>query len=253
MGGNQHPQTRTGLGQSNVHTIVLDGEHHLLVQEVVSGPFCMVQAIFDHGRLIAFHCWQRLREGARGSSSAKMSIQQPLVERHLRQLGEYLGWHGCLAIDYLLDPQQQTPLYIDANPRLVESMNAALSGLNLAEVLVRLSLGERLPETLSYRSGVRSHMLLMALLGLAEQGGTRKGLLGEIWQAGWRWGMYRASQEELTPFRLDPFSLVPAFVLSAQLLIDPTRGLTTASKAVTRYSLSEEAIQEIGKQEPEHV
>jgi len=101
----------------------LDGEHRLLVQEVVLGPFCMVQAIFDHGCLIAFHCWQRFREGARGSSSAKMSIQQPLVERHLRQLGEYLGWHGCLSIDYLLDPEQATPLYIDANPRLVELVN----------------------------------------------------------------------------------------------------------------------------------
>jgi hypothetical protein len=71
----------------------LDGEHHLLIQEVVSGPFCMVQAIFDHGRLIAFHCW-----------------------------------HGCLAIDYLLDPERATPLYIDANPRLVECMNATSHG-----------------------------------------------------------------------------------------------------------------------------
>src|SRR5258708_3232807 len=223
----------------------LDGEHHLLIQEVVSGPFCMVQAIFDHGRLIAFHCWQRLREGARGSSSAKMSIQQPLVERHLQQLGEYLGWHGCLAIDYLLDPERATPLYLDANPRLVECMNATLRGLNLAEVLVRLSLGERLPETLSYRSDVRSHMLMMALLGLAERGGTRKALLREIWQAGLRRGMYQESREELTPFRMDLLSLLPVFMLTTQLLINPARGLATARRAVTRYSLSSHAIEVI--------
>jgi predicted ATP-grasp superfamily ATP-dependent carboligase len=223
----------------------LDGEHHLLVQEVVSGPFCMVQAIFDHGRLIAFHCWQRLREGARGSSSAKMSIRQPLVERHVWQLGKYLGWHGCMAIDYLLDPEQATPLYIDANPRLVECMNATLSGLNLAEVLVRLSLGERLPETLSYRSDVRSHMFMMALLGQAEQGGTRQNLLREIWQASLQRGTYRESREELTPFRIDLLSLLPIFILTTQLLISPGRGLATASRAVTRYSLSSQAIQVI--------
>jgi len=221
----------------------LGGERRLLVQEVVPGPLCMVQAIFDHGRLIAFHCWQRLREGARGSSSAKLSIQQPGVEQHLRQLGEYLGWHGCLAIDYLLDPEHATPLYIDANPRLVECMNATLSGLNLAEVLVRLSLGEQLPEVISYRSDVRSHMLLMALLGVAEKGGTRQDLLREIWQAIFRRGTYRDSQEELTPYQMDILSLVPVGILTTQLLISPAQGLATASKAVTRYSLSSRAIQ----------
>ena len=223
----------------------LDGQQHLLVQEVASGPLCMVQAIFDHGRLIAFHCWQRLREGARGSSSAKKSIQQPLVEQHVRQLGEYLGWHGCLAIDYLLDPEQAIPLYIDANPRLVECMNATLSGLNLAEVLVRLSLGERLPETLSYRSDVQSHMLMMALLGRAEKGGKRKALLHEIWQAAFRRGMYRRSYEELTPFHLDLLSLLPVGILTTQLLISPARGLAMAGRAVTRYSLSSHAIEVI--------
>jgi hypothetical protein len=179
------------------------------------------------------------------SSSAKKSIQQPLVEQHVRQLGEYLRWHGCLAIDYLLDPEQAIPLYIDANPRLVECMNATLSGLNLAEVLARLSLGERLPETLSYRSDVHSHMLMMALLGRAEKGGKRKALLHEIWQAAFRRGMYRRSYEELTPFHLDLLSLLPVGILTTQLLIGPARGLAMAGRAVTRYSLSLRAIEVI--------
>ncbi|MBV9228504.1 MAG: hypothetical protein JOZ18_04255, partial [Chloroflexi bacterium] len=144
---------------------------------------------------------------------------------------------------------------IDANPRLVETMNARLSGLNLAEVLVRLSLGEQLAEMLSYRSDVRSHMLMMALLGLAQQGGTRTALLREMWQAGMQQGMYRESHEELTPFRTDLLSFVPVCVLTTQLLINPARGLATASKAVTRYSLSPHAIQviqqELGKEEIE--
>lgn len=223
----------------------LDGEHQLLVQEAVQGPFCMVQAVFDHGRLIAFHCWQRRCEGARGSSSAKISIQQPIVEQHLRKLGAYLDWHGCIAIDYLLDPVHATPLYIDANPRLVESMNATFSNLNLAEVLVRLALGEHLPASITYRSSVRTHMFMMALLGQAQKGGGRLDLLREIGQAILRRGMYQGSSEELTPFFIDPPALLPVAILTIQLLLSPQAGLRVANRTVTRYSLSSQSIHTI--------
>jgi hypothetical protein len=110
---------------------------------------------------------------------------------------------------------------------------------------VRLSLGEQLPEILSSRSDVRSHMFMMALLGQAEQGGTRQNLLREIWQASLQRGMYRESREELTPLRTDLLSLLPLFFLTTQLLISPAQGLATTSRAVTRYSLSSHAIQVI--------
>jgi predicted ATP-grasp superfamily ATP-dependent carboligase len=223
----------------------LNGTTEFLIQEIVQGPLCMVQAIFDQGRLIGLHCWQRLREGARGSSSSKMSIDQPLVRQHIERLGAYLRWHGSLSIDYLLDPGQSTPLYIDANPRLVECMNATFSGLNLAEMQVRLSLAESFSTLADSHPGIRSHMLMMALLHLASKGGRRWDVLHEIWQALRRKDVYASSQEELTMLKTDIWSGLPLALVIINLLINPVRGRAIAGKAVSSYSLTPAAIQTI--------
>jgi hypothetical protein len=82
-----------------------------------------------------------------------------------------LAWHGALSVDYILDGHG-FPLYIDANPRLVEPVNAMLAGVNLADCLVRLSLGRTspLPEP---RAGERTISGLQALIGAAERGAAR--------------------------------------------------------------------------------
>ena len=56
--------------------------------------------------------------------------------------GQALQWHGPLTLDYLFDQETGRPTYIEANPRLVEPMNATLSGVNLADLTVRVALGE---------------------------------------------------------------------------------------------------------------
>lgn len=40
---------------------------------------------------------------------------------------------GPLALDYLFNEASGRPTYLEANPRLVEPMNATLSGVNLAD------------------------------------------------------------------------------------------------------------------------
>ncbi|MFL5625226.1 MAG: hypothetical protein ACJ788_06470 [Ktedonobacteraceae bacterium] len=49
-------------------------------------------------------------------------------------------------------------------------MQSTLSGLNLADLLVRISCGESLPAAQPSVAGRRSHMLMLALLGVAERG-----------------------------------------------------------------------------------
>ena len=44
-------------------------------------------------------------------------------------------------LDYLYDMANGRPAYIDANPRIGETVNATLSGLNLCELLVQVSRG----------------------------------------------------------------------------------------------------------------
>jgi len=105
--------------------------------------------------------------------AAKRGVLRPLVREHLEAIGSHLAWHGSVNVDYLL-ADSGVPRYIDAIPRLVEPMNAAFSGVNLADLLVRLSLGDPL-DPVQERPGVTSHILVQALLGVADRGRTWPG------------------------------------------------------------------------------
>jgi hypothetical protein len=122
------------------------------------------------GRLVAFHCYHKTASGQRGGMAAKRGVLRPLVREHLEVIGSHLAWHGSVNVDYLL-ADSGVPRDIDAIPRLVEPMNAAFSGVNLADLPVRLSLGVSL-DLVEGRPGVTSHMLVQALLGVADRGGT---------------------------------------------------------------------------------
>lgn len=143
----------------------------------------------------------------------------PQVREHLVVLGRALGWHGPLALDYLFDEAMRRPLYIEANPRLVEPMNATLSGMNMADLTVRVALGEAVDsaEVPCGQPGTRSHSLMALLLGIADHGGTRRDLLRAMLQAIWKSGIFVESQEDLTPLYADLFSLIPFGVVAGQL------------------------------------
>jgi hypothetical protein len=100
-------------------------------------------------------------------------------------------------LDYLFDQETGQPAYIEANPRLGETMNATLSGVNLADLLVRLShQPSSLPVSGPSQPGVQSHILLAVLLGMATRGKSRFALFCEVIQALVRRGQYAQSQEE---------------------------------------------------------
>jgi Las17-binding protein actin regulator len=104
------------------------------------------------------------------------------VHYYVSRLGNELQWHGALSLDYILQEENQVPIFIDANPRLVEPMNAVFSGVNLADILVRVSTGE--PVTTAEPSGreVQTHMLLMALLSKAAARARRLDVIVELIQ-----------------------------------------------------------------------
>src|SRR5262249_61601049 len=82
------------------------------------------------------------RDAVRGDDvrlkqSRRLGVDHPIVLTHMAQLGRHLSWHGALAVDYFFEPTTHQPLYFEANPRLVDPMNAVLSGVNLADILVR--------------------------------------------------------------------------------------------------------------------
>jgi hypothetical protein len=176
-----------------------------------------------------------------------MGVDHPQVREHLVALGKAINWHGPLALDYIFDDVSGHPSYIECNARLVEPMNAALSGVNLAELTVRVALGEveDIANVQFGHPGIRSHSLMALLLGIADHGGSRLKLLDTIFQDIRGRGVFEGSKEDLTPVRTDPPSLVPLTMVSGQLLLLPRSAHHIATGAVNAYSLNARTIKTI--------
>jgi hypothetical protein len=187
----------------------------------VPGPVEHAQAVFNHGKLIASHAYRQVSAGAGGGDAIKDSIERPAIHADFARLGTRLGWHGALSVDYIVRQGDDVPLYIDCNPRLVEPMSATLAGLDLAELLVQVSVGGRPEPAQAGHPGVRTHLAMQALLGCALRSGSRRELIGECWRLLARRGPYERSSEELTPVRWDWPSIVPLLATAVLLLIRP--------------------------------
>jgi hypothetical protein len=207
----------------------------VLAQRSVQGPLVMVQAVYAHGRLLASHTTLREREGANGGASGKRSVDLPVVRSHLASLGEALGWHGALSLDAILTPQG--PYYIDVNPRLVEPGNAWRAGVDLVDVLLRVSLDDPPEPQGPGRADVRTHQLLLAVLAAAQHG--RRAVLHDLFDAARHAGPYRGSVEELTPLvGGDWQAAVPVTVAAIATLIRPATWRWFTSGAVANYALT---------------
>jgi hypothetical protein len=215
----------------------------VVVQAPVDGPLVMIQSVFDRGRLVACHSNLRVREGSGGGASSKQSINLPVVRDHLERLGDFLGWNGALSLDAILEINH--PRYIDINPRLVEPANARHSGVDLVGAMLSLCRGEHPVTQRLGRSGVRTHQLLMAVLGSAEHGEGRRGVIRELTQAIRQSGAYRASAEELTPLRGDLPSVLPIAAAAAATLIQPGLYRKFTTGAVGNYALTPPAWRRI--------
>lgn len=207
----------------------------VLVQQPVPGPLLMVQAIFEHGRLVALHANRRDRVSVGGGASHKTSVRTDALSPAVELIGTTLSWHGALSLDVIDGPHG--PYVIDINPRLVEPGNAAAAGLNLVSVLLDVATGQPHPTRRTSRPGVRTHQLLLALLAAAEHGG-RAGIVRELHAALTHRGNYNASGEELTPLAGDPTAAIWMTAIAAGLIVAPGihSGLTGGS--VANYALT---------------
>jgi hypothetical protein len=176
------------------------------------------------------------------SAAARLSVDHPIPRRDIATLGEALTWHGGLTLDYL--DERGEPSYIECNPRTVEPGNAAASGVNLPELLVRLTIGECSPSSARIGvAGVRTHGTIALVLGAAAYGGTRRAVGAQLARAITRRGCYHASAEQLTPLLRDPPSAAAAAFIRGQALASPREATEVASKTVARYSITPKAIE----------
>jgi len=155
-------------------------EDGLLVQAAISGMLERTQAVFDRGRLVACHIYRQVTEGPGGGDVLKVSVVNAEVRGMVGRIGHALRWHGALSFDYILEAATNTPYFIDANPRLVEPMNAWFCGVDLPGALLRISLGETTPVQPDGREGVVTRLGLMGLLDAARRRQRRSDILREI-------------------------------------------------------------------------
>jgi predicted ATP-grasp superfamily ATP-dependent carboligase len=196
-------------------------EDAVIVQEFVDGVLEHAQTVFADGRLLGVHMYRQIVHGAGGGEAIKQSVRRPAVRAQVARIGEYLRWNGALSVDYVVEQASGEPRYIDCNPRLVEPMSAVFAGLDLADMLVRVSCGEAPAAVTQSQEGVRTHLAIQALLGCALREGSRLSLLRECWHLLAKRGSYAGSREELTPLRLDWPSFVPVMTAALWLLASP--------------------------------
>lgn len=212
----------------------------LLIQDIVPGKLEVAQSVFQNGKLVAIHGYRQQIGGVGGSASGRISLHRPEILSHLRHLGETLGWHGALMLDYIFNDSTGEFWFIDPNPRLGETMNAAFAGVNLPQVMVRVSKGEPV-NWIDTKGGVRSHILLPALLAIAIDDPSRWAVLREIVLAVCRSGHYVGSREEIASIRRDFLSFLPTVFVAIRLLASPSVAKPIAARAIRNYALSEHA------------
>jgi len=218
------------------------GQEGVLVQQPVSGPLAMVQAVFAHGELVAFHACERVREGAAGGASHKLGLHLPRARERMAALGTTLDWHGALSADMIIGPDG--PQFIDVNPRLVEPVNALAAGVDLVRALMEVATpGTSRPQP-DGQAGARTHQLLLAVLGAAQRG-SRREVARELRDAALGRGSYRGSREELTPGRRDPLGPLPVAVTALATLIRPGAWRHFTGGSTGAYSLTPAAWRQI--------
>jgi hypothetical protein len=218
------------------------GPDGVLVQAPAAGPLVMVQAVFARGELVALHACERVREGASGGASHKLGRHLPQAREHVAALGAFLDWHGALSADVILGPDG--PRFIDVNPRLVEPANALASGVDLVRALVEVATAGTSRAQPDGRPGARTHQLLLAVLGAAQQGG-RRDVARELVHGVLHRGEYRGSREELTPGHDDPLAPLPVTVTALATLIRPAAWRHFVGGSAGAYSLTPAAWSEL--------
>jgi biotin carboxylase len=133
------------------------------------------------------------------------------------------------------------PVVIDVNPRIVEPANAQRSGTDLTRALLDVATGEDPDALPPGQPDVRTHQLLLAVLGAAQQGRGRRGVARELRHAARGTGDYAGSADELGAWRHDLRAVVPTLLPATAALVAPSSWRWFAAGSVTAYALTASA------------
>lgn len=150
-----------------VSAAALEPKAYPLAQEYVSGVGVGVSQLYNHGELRASFTHQRLREKTHtgGTSTARVSVRNPMLEAHSTRLLTDLNWHGVVMTEYKYDPVRQQGWLIDVNPRFWGSLALAIrAGVDFPLLAYRMARDGDVEPVTSYREGVVVRWLLGDML-----------------------------------------------------------------------------------------
>jgi hypothetical protein len=224
----------------------------LILQRRAEGRQTVARAVFNYGELVAVDMNEMRLRGVGGSAVARQSCYYPSVVDHLRLIGTRLNWHGPLFLDFFRDEATGAPSYIEANPRIGDTANATLNGINLCQSVLDVAMGNATPldqsEIRNPKSEIpslRSHQGFLVLMSQALDGASRRELISEMGRQLRGTGLYENSLEEMTRPAADWLSVIPYAWIAGQLLVSPARAAKLVRGTVENYALTAEAAQRI--------
>jgi predicted ATP-grasp superfamily ATP-dependent carboligase len=221
------------------------GSEPIILQQPATGRQSVVRAVYNRGRLVGSHMNALVMRGVGGTATVRDSCFHAVVEKHMRRLGEHLRWHGPLFADYFFDEVQGAPAYIEANPRIGDTANATLSGVDICQRWVDVALGRETNPLPNARPGVRTHAAMLMLITRALENSSRSDLLHEIGLQRRGEGPYANSEEEMIRAADDRLSIVPYLWVAGRLLLRPAAAHQFVRSTVERYGLTNEAAERI--------
>ncbi len=219
------------------------GNERWMAQQDIAGQYGQVQAVFNHGKLLAVHSSIKIGSGAGGSAAARLSIESVATREHIEKIGRHLKWHGGLTLDFI--SVNHAFYYIECNPRMVEPANAYKAGVNFPKILIELAKGNDSQTNICVgKPGVKTHSLLALIIGTAERTQSRR----KIWQTIREWLFKSDSAEVLTPIRHDFPSVIPLVVITIRLLLNPKSVKKLVEHTVGHYSVAPATIKAVEQQ-----
>lgn len=100
-----------------------------------------------------------------GSSTCNVTVDRPDIIESCTRLLQTINWRGAADIDLIQDPRDGIAKIMEINPRVSGSVKVVLkSGVNIAEQIIQLAMGQEVTPYLNYKKDVRMRCLHTDLL-----------------------------------------------------------------------------------------
>lgn len=150
---------------------LIDQYGDLIIQEFIppdGGPQYQAEAFLDEkGKMKVCLIIEKPRyfPVSGGTSTANVTICQPVIKSIAQELLEGLNWKGAADIDLIFDPRDGMFKILEINPRVTAGIKIGFAaGIDFADLHLKLAMGEEIPSVEQYKTGIYCRNLFLDLL-----------------------------------------------------------------------------------------